>query len=153
MHKPHMKPEFVRAIAKTKEADRDVKWLYGGAVSAAVDSYEKVKKGARGAMKEAPPAAKKQGQQPQKKQKYQGGKPQKGGPSQNSFGNFHYQNQNQAQGYGGGNQGFQGFNMGFQPGMQQQQQQRPRFQGGGKPRPPNPPAAANNQGFAKKGGK
>ena len=61
IHKPYMKPEFVRAIAKVKEADKDPAWLYGKAVESAVQTYEKTRKAARGAMRDT------QSQAPQKK--------------------------------------------------------------------------------------
>ena len=55
IHKPYMKPEFIRAIGRVKETDKDPGWLYGKVVDVAVTSYKKSKKASRGANREHQP--------------------------------------------------------------------------------------------------
>ena len=158
VHKPYMKPEFVRAISKIKESEKDPAWLYGKAVEIAVSTYEKTRKAARGAMKDTQQQStskKTHSNQPQsKKAKYGGNKPQNKQGHQNSFGNFHYQQQQQQQ-----HPGFGGFP--FNPAMQQGFNNN-NFNPGFRPRNPNwrprhqaPPAASGSaqSGFQKKGNK
>ena len=150
MHKPFQKPEFLRAMKKMKDSDMDPKYMYGGVVQEAVNSYEKTRKASKGAMKETQGDAKK-AQSSHKKNKFGSKKPQVKPPSQSNFGGFHYPQQGHPPNFGFNpnfNQNFNpnNFNPNFRP-------RNPNH----RPRHPNPPAAAANgnsgQGFQKKGNK